>query len=99
MAAIVGSNVKVEIQSGVTVDSPVITVTAITLANPGVASATAHGLSNGAVVKFSVSAGMVQLDGQAARVANVAADTFELEGLDTSSYDAWTSGTLDTIET
>lgn len=98
MTAIVGSNVKVEVQSATVADSPPISVTAITLANPGVVTANGHGLANGDVVKFAVSGGMVQLDGQAARVANVTTNTFELEGLDTTDYDAWTTGTIDTIE-
>lgn len=69
------------------------TVTAVTQANPGVATSTAHGLANGAVGYFSgVTAGMVQLEGQAARVTNQAANTFELQGLNTGNYTAF-SGT------
>lgn len=72
--------------------SAALAVTAVTLANPGVATSTAHGLSNGDVVVFSVSAGMVELNEQAVRIANVATDTFELEGLDTTNFTAWTAG-------
>lgn len=67
------------------------TVTAITKANPGVATATAHGLSNGAFVRMDV-LGMHQVDERVFRVANIAANTFELEGEDTSSYDTFSSG-------
>lgn len=97
MAAIIGSNVKVEIQSGVTVDSPVVTVTAVTKASPGVATATGHGLTTGDVVKFAVAGGMVQLDGQAVRVIVLTSSTFSLENLDTTTYDTWTTGTVDHV--
>ncbi len=90
MQAIIGSNVRVEVQQ--TLGSP-ITVSAVTKANPGVVSATAHGLSNGDVVVFTVTDGMVELDGQAGRVANKTTDAFEIEGLDTSSYSTFTAGT------
>lgn len=90
MTAIIGTNVRVEVQQTL---GSALTVSAVTKANPGVASSTAHGLSNGDVVVFTVSAGMVELDGQAVRVANVTADTFELEGLNTSSYSTFTAGT------
>src|SRR4051812_13427077 len=85
MTAIVGTNVKVEVQS--TLGSAVQS-SAITLANPGVVTATAHGFNNGDVVVATVSAGMVELDGQACRVANKTTDTFELESLDTTAYTA-----------
>jgi hypothetical protein len=62
------------------------TVTAVTKANPGVASSAAHGLVNGAVGYFNNVTGMVQLEGQAAIVANQATGTFELRGLNTTSY-------------
>lgn len=88
--AIIGVNAKVEVQS--TVGSPVA-VSAVTLANPGVASATAHGFNNGDVVFFVSPGGMVELEGQAVRVANKTTDTFELEGLDTSAFTALTAAT------
>jgi len=67
-------------------------VTALTKASPGVATSSGHGLSNGDIVKFSIDAGMVELDGQAVRVANVNTNTFSLEGLDTTAYSSFTSG-------
>ena len=99
MQAIVGSNVKVEIESGLVVESPPISISAISQANPGVVTAAGHGLSNGDVVKFSVTEGMVQLDGQAVRVSAVSTNNFTLENLDTSDYDAWTTGSVDLIDT
>jgi len=72
------------------------TITAITKANPGVASSTSHGFANGAFVLLTIQ-GMTQLDNRVFRVANVAAGTFELEGENTSSYDTFTSGTAEEI--
>lgn len=70
-----------------------IPVTAVTLDDPGVATATAHGLSAGSVGYMGGPVtGMSQLDGQAIRVANPATNTFELEGIDTSNYPAYTGG-------
>lgn len=89
--AIIGTNVKVEVEA--TLGSPV-TITGITLANPGVVTATSHGYANGDVVKFSISSGMPQLDGQAVRVANITTNTFETENLDTTSFDAFVAGTV-----
>lgn len=89
--AILGTNVTVSVQQTLSANLP--TVSAVTKASPGVATSTAHGLANGDIVVFTVSGGMVELDGQAVRVANVAANTFELEGLDTTSYSTWTAGT------
>lgn len=85
-----GANVRVEIQS--TLGSPV-TVSAVTKANPGVVSATAHGFSNGDVVVFAVSDGMVEIDKQAVRVANKTTDAFEAEGLNTTNFSTFTAGT------
>jgi len=88
--AYIATNVTVAVQSTV---GTALTVTGVTLANPGVATSTGHGLANGDIVYFTVTAGMVELNGQAVRVANVATDTFELESLDTTDYTAWSTGT------
>lgn len=82
---------KIEVQSTI---GTAITVSAVTKANPGVATATAHGLANGDVVVWSVSAGMVELDQQAHRVSGVVTDSFTLEGLNTTSYSTFTAGTV-----
>lgn len=89
-----GTNMSVKVESTL---GSALTVTAITLADPGVVTSAAHGLSNGDVVLFTVSGGMVELDGQAVRVANVATDTFELESLDTSAYSVFTAGTCQEV--
>lgn len=67
------------------------TITAITKANPGVVSSTAHGIANGAYVVLDV-LGMGQVDDRVFRVANQSANAFDLEGENTTLYDTFTSG-------
>lgn len=88
-----GRNVKVEIASAF---ATAVVVTAISQDSPGVATATALGLANGVVGYFSGVEGMVQLEGQACRVANQATNTFELQGLNTTNFSAFT-GSADFI--
>lgn len=87
------SNVAVAMQSAL---GAVKTITGITKANPGVATSTAHGLTNGSYGVLDV-VGMYQVDKKIVRVANQAANTFELEGIDTTLFDTFTSGTFTPI--
>lgn len=87
------SGVQVSMQSAL---GAAKTITAITKASPAVCTSTAHGLANGDFVKLTV-AGMVQLDGRVFRIANVAANTFELEGVDSTLFDTFTSGTAEAV--
>lgn len=96
MSNVKGRGVRVEIAA--TYDSP-LTVTAVTVASPGVATSAAHGLANDAVGYFNAVAGMVQLEGQACRVKNQATNTFELQGLNTSTYSVFTAGTFVPVAT
>lgn len=89
ITALLGINFKAEVQK--TLGSP-LTVTAITAANPAVATSTAHGLANGDVVVLSV-AGMTQLNQVACRINGVTANTFNLEGIDSTSFTTFVSGT------
>lgn len=82
------SNVQIAMQSAVG-DSK--TITEITQAATGVVTSTAHGLTNGTYVLLSVQ-GMRQLNDRVARIANVTGNTFELEGIDTTAFDAFSSG-------
>lgn len=59
-----------------------LTVTAVTNAAPAVATSTAHGLANGDFVILT--SGWARLSDKVFRVANVTANTFELEGTDTA---------------
>lgn len=86
------SNVAVAMQSALAAN---ITITAISKANPGVATA-ANTLVNGDYVYLSVQ-GMFQLDGKVVRVTGVTASAFTLEGVDTTSFDTFSSGTAQKI--
>lgn len=72
------------------------TITGITKASPGVVTATAHGMANGDYVYLTIN-GMHQLNGKVCRIANVATNTFELEGIDTTSFDTFSSGTAQAV--
>lgn len=64
----------------------------ITKANPAVVTSTAHGLSNGDIVRIRDVGGMTEVNGHTFTIANVAANTFELSGTNSSSYTTFTSG-------
>lgn len=72
------------------------TITAITKANPAVVSAAAHGWNNGDYILLTIQ-GMFQLDGRVVRVANKTTDTAELEGVNSTLYDTFLSGTAEVI--
>lgn len=70
-----------------------VTITSINKANPGVVQVSgSHGYSNGDVVYIAGVEGMTEVNGRFFTVANVTAGTFELSGVDTSSYTTYTSG-------
>lgn len=89
------SNVAVAMQSAL---ASAITINSISKANPGVVGYTGTDPSNGDYVLIS-SQGMHQMDDRVARVANVNAggNTFELEGIDTSLFDTFASGSFQVI--
>jgi len=89
----VWKNVAVAMQSALAAAK---TISAITKASPGVATSTAHGYSNGDIVFLTIS-GMYQLNDKPVRVANVTANTFELEGIDTTLFDTFSSGTAEKV--
>lgn len=89
MANLRGRGISVEIAATFGTAEP---CTAVTLANPAVATSASHALNNNDVGYFSGVTGMVQLEGQAARVKNKATDTFELQGMSTTAYSAFTGG-------
>lgn len=74
------------------------TISGITKAAPGVVSSTAHGFTNNDIVLLEVQ-GMVELNGRLFKVVNVAADNFQLAGvdgstgIDTTLYNTFSSGT------
>lgn len=73
------------------------TITGATAANPVVVTSASHGLANGTYVVISGVVGMTKLNGNRYKLANVAANTFELQtpegvNVDGSAYTAYSSG-------
>jgi len=95
MSAKVWSGVAIAVQSAL---ATALVVTGITKANPAVVSYTGTDPVNGDYVLLKTQ-GMSQLDYRVVRVANEngAANTFECEGVDSSSYDTFSSGTAEVI--
>lgn len=91
MTTIVGRNCKIEVALTL---SAAISPTAVTAANPAVATLTSHTVNTGDVGYWTVAAGMVELDGQAAYCTDTSANTFTLNGLDASNYSVYTAGTF-----
>lgn len=87
------ANVAVAMQSALAAAD---TITGITKANPAVVTATAHGLNNGDYVLISAQ-GMWQMDNKVVRVANKTTDTFECEGVNSTSFETFSSGTAEAI--
>jgi len=90
---IVWKNVAVSMQSAI---ASAKTITGITKANPGVVSCAGNGYSNGDIVYLEIS-GMHQLNDKPVRVASVAADSFALEGVDTTGFEDFSSGTAQKV--
>jgi len=86
------SNVAVAMQSAIGSD---ITITAISKAAEGVVTAT-NTLANGDFVFLTVQ-GMFQLNDRVARVKSVSGTGFTLEGVDTTLFDTFSSGTANKI--
>jgi len=68
------------------------TPTAITNANPAVVTLNAHGFANGDRVLASSIGGMAELNNREFTVAGVTTNTFQLSGINSSAYGAFTSG-------
>lgn len=68
------------------------TITAITKANPGVFTSTAHGLAAGTVVTLASITGMTEANGKSGVVIPLTANTFSIAGLDTTNFTTYTSG-------
>ena len=95
MSAKVWSGVAIAVQSAL---APALTITGITKANPAVVTYTGTDPATGDYVLLKVQ-GMSQLDYRVVRVANenTVANTFECEGVDSSAYDTFSSGTAEVI--
>jgi len=89
MAVTKWSNVAVAMQSALAATK---TITGITKANPAVITSTSHGYANGDYVLLSVQ-GMYQMDVKIVRVAATATNTFQAEGVDSTLFDTFSTGT------
>jgi hypothetical protein len=85
---ILALNSKVEVAK--TFGSP-ISIGSVSKASPAVCTSTAHGLSNGDVILITCT-GMAEINGQAVRVAGVTTNTFQLEGVDSTNYTTFLTG-------
>lgn len=68
------------------------TITGATQANPCVITASSHGYDNGDDVLIESVGGMTELNGKVYRIANKTTNTFQLQGIDSTNYTAYTSG-------
>ena len=66
------------------------TVTAISNANPGIVSATAHGFSDGDYVE--ITSGWSKLTNRVVRADTILTDSFAMEGIDTTSTTLYPAG-------
>lgn len=69
-----------------------VPITAATATNPVVITRVAHGFSNGDKILIQSAGGMIELNNREFTVANVTADTYELSGINGTTYAAYTSG-------
>jgi len=63
----------------------------ITQANPAVVTSTSHGLATGAEIEITGVVGMTEVNGNTYRISAIDADTFRLEGTDSTGFTAYTS--------
>lgn len=67
-------------------------ITGITQANPATVTSNAHGYANGDDVLIAAVTGMTQVNGRRFKAAGVTANTFQLQGVDSSLYTAYAAG-------
>jgi len=96
MANVKGRGVRVEIGATYGTTEP---ITAITQADPGVATSASHALTDGMVGYFDTMVGMVNLEGRAVRVFEKDTNTFKLEGVDTTDFPAHSTGNFIPVST
>lgn len=70
------------------------TITGITQANPAVVTINSHGYQDGDIVSIVGVGGMTEVNDLQFVVANSTTNTFELSGINSSAYTAYTSGGL-----
>jgi len=89
-----GSTISIVTEFGA--DSPSKAITGITKANPAVVTSTAHGLTDGDVIKITGVVGMTEVNDEVFIVNVLGANTFELIDTDSTGYGTWTAnGSID----
>lgn len=91
-----GRNCRVEIAATYAAAK---TVTSITKAVPPVVTSSAHALAEGTIGYFDTVVGMEELLGCAGSVDATATNTFNAEGIDSTSFGTFTSGTFTPVAT
>lgn len=80
------------VDSGLTYEGEGYEISGATQADPVVITANGHGHSSGDTVYLKNITGMTELNGRLFTVANTTANTYELQGIDGTSYGAYVSG-------
>lgn len=70
----------------------VVAITNITAANPAVVTSVGHGLLSDDYVQIASVVGMIEINGALAKIVVLTPDTFQLVGIDSTAYTAYTSG-------
>lgn len=81
-----------EISIGITCQAVDKNVTGATQANPCVVTVPGHGYATGAVVMLTGLGGMTQLNDKLYKITVIDANTFSLDGVNSSGYTAYSSG-------
>jgi len=87
------SDVEVDAQTALAAAK---TISAITKANPAVATSTAHGLTVGDIVLLKVQ-GMIDLDYAVVQITAADTNTFTLGGIDSTLFGTFVSGTAEEV--
>jgi hypothetical protein len=82
------------VDSGLTLNAPK-TISAVTKASTAVVTSTSHGFSNGDTVRIVKARGMTELNGRYFTVANETTHTFELLGVDSTTYGTYLAGSAE----
>ena len=67
-------------------------ITGVTQANPAVVTITGHGYTTGDAVEIEDVVGMTELNGKRYTITVLTANTFELDGIDSTGFTAYSSG-------
>lgn len=89
-----GINTRVEVQETL---GAAKTISGVTAANPPVFTAATHGFTVGDIVRITMTAGMPQMDGMAARITAADTNSFTLGGIDASGWSAGTAGSAEEV--